>query len=164
MSVLEASENAIQVLSASPTWISLAVPCRLHHVDAVLDLLEPHDAPLDQRRHDELCTAVREMLMNAIEHGGDNNPDRLVHLSCIVTSDRVLVHIQDPGDGFTGRDLSHAAVANPENGNQIEHLEVREQKGIRPGGFGILMARSLVDDLVYNEKGNEVLLVKKRST
>ena len=36
----------------------------------------------------------------------------------------------------------------------------REAKGMRPGGFGILMSRKLVDDLIYNEKGNEVLLVK----
>jgi anti-sigma regulatory factor (Ser/Thr protein kinase) len=31
---------------------------------------------------------------------------------------------------------------------------------MRPGGFGIFMARRMVDDLVYNESGNEVLLVK----
>jgi anti-sigma regulatory factor (Ser/Thr protein kinase) len=36
----------------------------------------------------------------------------------------------------------------------------REQRGIRPGGFGILLARNLVDELLYNEKGNEVLLIK----
>jgi hypothetical protein len=35
-----------------------------------------------------------------------------------------------------------------------------EAQGKRPGGFGILMATKLVDDLIYNEKGNEVLLVK----
>jgi hypothetical protein len=31
---------------------------------------------------------------------------------------------------------------------------------MRPGGFGILMAKKLVDELLYNEQGNEVLLVK----
>jgi len=31
---------------------------------------------------------------------------------------------------------------------------------LRPGGFGVMMARQLVDELVYGEKGNEVLLVK----
>jgi hypothetical protein len=31
---------------------------------------------------------------------------------------------------------------------------------MRPGGFGILMVRALVDDLVYNEAQNEVILVK----
>jgi anti-sigma regulatory factor (Ser/Thr protein kinase) len=36
----------------------------------------------------------------------------------------------------------------------------REAQGIRPGGFGILMAKELVDDLLYNQQGNEVLLIK----
>lgn len=162
MSVLESSENTIQVLSSSPTWVSLAVPCRMENVDAVLSMLEPRGGELlESRKHEELCTAVREMLMNAIEHGGENDPDRTVHIACVVTHDAVLVQIQDPGAGFTGKDLQHAAIGNPENGNQIEHLEYRERHGIRPGGFGILMAQKLVDELIYNEKGNEVLLVKK---
>ena len=39
--------------------------------------------------------------------------------------------------------LEHAAVAHPDN--PIEHIEVREQKGLRPGGFGILMVKAKVD-------------------
>jgi anti-sigma regulatory factor (Ser/Thr protein kinase) len=39
-------------------------------------------------------------------------------------------------------------------------MAVREELGLRPGGFGILMARKLVDELLYDEKGNNVLLVK----
>ena len=39
-------------------------------------------------------------------------------------------------------------------------MMVREVLGLREGGFGILMARGLVDDLQYNETGNEVRLVK----
>ena len=31
---------------------------------------------------------------------------------------------------------------------------------MREGGFGIMLARDLVDDLQYNESGNEVRLVK----
>jgi len=37
---------------------------------------------------------------------------------------------------------------------------VREQKSIRPGGFGLLMVRDSVDELLYNEKRNEVVFVK----
>jgi hypothetical protein len=36
----------------------------------------------------------------------------------------------------------------------------RAERGIRPGGFGILLARKIVDELVFNERGNEVLLIK----
>ena len=34
------------------------------------------------------------------------------------------------------------------------------ETGIRPGGFGILLTKNLVDDLLYNERGNAVLFVK----
>jgi anti-sigma regulatory factor (Ser/Thr protein kinase) len=43
----------------------------------------------------------------------------------------------------------------------MEHLDVRNDLGLRAGGFGILMARGLVDELKYNETGNEVKLVKR---
>jgi hypothetical protein len=42
----------------------------------------------------------------------------------------------------------------------LSHLAVREEKGLRPGGFGLLLAKKQVDDLIYNEMGNEVLLIK----
>lgn len=31
---------------------------------------------------------------------------------------------------------------------------------MRPGGFGVLLAQRLVDQVVYNEQGNEVMLIK----
>jgi anti-sigma regulatory factor (Ser/Thr protein kinase) len=32
---------------------------------------------------------------------------------------------------------------------------------MRPGGLGILLTKGVVDELVYNEKGNEVMLIKR---
>ena len=55
--------------------------------------------------------------------------------------------------------LPHAAISNPED-SPIRHAEVRAEIGKRPGGFGILMTRNLVDELMYNERGNAVLFVK----
>jgi anti-sigma regulatory factor (Ser/Thr protein kinase) len=31
---------------------------------------------------------------------------------------------------------------------------------LRPGGYGVLLTRHFVDELMYSEKGNEVLLIK----
>ena len=39
-------------------------------------------------------------------------------------------------------------------------MMVRELLGLCAGGLGILTARGLVDDMCYNETGNEVRLVK----
>ena len=37
---------------------------------------------------------------------------------------------------------------------------MREEKGIRPGGFGLVMVKAQVDELIYNERRNEVVFVK----
>jgi anti-sigma regulatory factor (Ser/Thr protein kinase) len=50
-------------------------------------------------------------------------------------------------------------VANPPD-DPVQHIGVREEKGLRPGGYGVLMARKLVDEVIYSQNGSEVLLVK----
>jgi anti-sigma regulatory factor (Ser/Thr protein kinase) len=39
-------------------------------------------------------------------------------------------------------------------------MHVREAKGLRPGGFGLMTVRASVDELLYNEQRNEVVFVK----
>ena len=75
------------------------------------------------------------------------------------THKALIVQIQDPGKGFSLDSLPHAAISNPED-SPIRHVEVRVEAGQRPGGFGILMTRNLVDELIYNERGNGVMFVK----
>jgi hypothetical protein len=55
--------------------------------------------------------------------------------------------------GFSLDDLQHAAVANAPDA-PARHLEIRTEKDVRPGRFGILLTRNLVDQLIYNEEGN----------
>jgi anti-sigma regulatory factor (Ser/Thr protein kinase) len=38
--------------------------------------------------------------------------------------------------------------------------EARERGGLRPGGFGLLIARQVVDEMIHSERGNEVILIK----
>jgi len=48
----------------------------------------------------------------------------------------------------------------PGDADAIAHLARRAELGLRPGGFGILVAKQLVDEMFFNERGNEVLLIK----
>jgi anti-sigma regulatory factor (Ser/Thr protein kinase) len=100
--------------------------------------------------------AVREMGLNAIESGHEKQPDRIVTVTYRIDSEKITIVVRDTGPGFNRADLPQAA--KPEE--PLAHMEVREKMGLREGGFGILMARGLVDDLQYNEKGNEVRLIK----
>jgi anti-sigma regulatory factor (Ser/Thr protein kinase) len=44
------------------------------------------------------------------------------------------------------------------------HIARREEGGMRPGGYGLLLAGGTVDELIYSEIGNEVLLIKYMDT
>ena len=43
----------------------------------------------------------------------------------------------------------------------IALIEAREQRGKRPGGFGIHLARRVMDSMHYNERGNVVTMEKR---
>jgi anti-sigma regulatory factor (Ser/Thr protein kinase) len=99
------------------------------------------------------------MLMNAIEHGAHFKATQHVSISYIRAKQMVLCRVKDPGEGFSFEELSHAAVSNPSS-EPIRHEAIREEKGLRPGGFGILLTKNIIDELIYGETGNEVVLIK----
>ena len=51
-------------------------------------------------------------------------------------------------------------VADSPDNDLFSHIAVREAQGLRAGGFGLLLAKHLVGDLIYSEQGNDVLLIK----
>jgi len=151
-------DDGIEVLSATPEWIRTLVRCDLKTADRLLQFLnEISELPSDERR--DVARAFREMLLNAIEYGGCLDPTKYVEIDYVRARHVVTCRIADPGPGFNLNEIPHSAIANPP-GDPIKHMEVREELGMRPGGFGILLAQQLVDELIYGESGNEVFLVK----
>ncbi len=151
-------DDGIEVLSATPEWIRIAARSDLATADRLLQFLhEITDLPESEK--DGVATAFREILLNAMEYGARFDPCQYVEISYVRARHMVLCRVKDPGQGFSLEEIRHAAVANPAD-DPLRHIEQREAQGLRVGGFGVLMARSLVDELIYSEKGNEVLLVK----
>jgi|SRR5579862_3679049 anti-sigma regulatory factor (Ser/Thr protein kinase)/CheY-like chemotaxis protein len=154
----ESWDDGIEVLSANPAWVRLATRCDQKAAERLLQFFhEMIDLPEPER--EDVASAFREMLLNAIEHGGHFDRNRYVEISYVRASHIVLCRLKDPGEGFSLEEIEHAAVANPP-GDPLRHQAVRDAQGLRPGGFGVLLARHLVDELIYGEKGNEVLLIK----
>jgi anti-sigma regulatory factor (Ser/Thr protein kinase)/ActR/RegA family two-component response regulator len=151
-------DDGIDVVSATPEWVRIHARCDLNTADRVLQFLDEISELPDPERS-AVATAFREMLINAIEHGGRLDPSHQVEISYLRARHMVTCRISDPGEGFTLDEIPHAAIANPE-GDPLRHLEYREAQGMRPGGFGVLLTQRLVDELVYNEQGNEVMLIK----
>jgi CheY-like chemotaxis protein len=149
----------IEVVSAKPDWVELLVPCDREAATRIQDFLSQLDSDLPEEVRSAVGQAFRELLMNAIEWGGRLDPRQTVRIAYLRARRMLLYRIADPGKGFSFRDLTHAAVNNPPD-DPMEHAQVREEKGLRPGGFGLLMTRQIVDELLYNEAHNEVVFVK----
>jgi anti-sigma regulatory factor (Ser/Thr protein kinase)/CheY-like chemotaxis protein len=152
-------QNDILVVSATPQWVALDVRCKIDAGDRTTHFVRELESDLPPHVRDDVVAAFRELLFNAVEHGGKCNPKKRVRIWLVRTPKALIVQIQDPGKGFQMDFLPHAAISNPED-SPIRHVEVRVEAGQRPGGFGILMSRNLVDELVYNERGNGVLFIK----
>jgi anti-sigma regulatory factor (Ser/Thr protein kinase)/ActR/RegA family two-component response regulator len=151
-------DDGIEILSATPNWVRLCVRCDTVTANRLIQFFrEASDLPIAET--EEVAAAFREILLNSIEHGGHFDPSQHVEIGYIRTRRMVMCRVKDPGQGFSINELKHAAVSNPPD-DPFHHMSVREERGLRPGGFGILMARKLVDELLYNDKGNEVILVK----
>jgi anti-sigma regulatory factor (Ser/Thr protein kinase) len=159
--VLETSDPPpeIDVVSARPDWVELVVPCSRAAAARIEEVMAHLDAGLTPEVRESVAYAFRELLLNAVEWGGGLDPSRKVRIACLRARKMLLYRIADPGPGFQLEELPHAAVGQPTD-TPIAHVFVREAKGIRPGGFGLLMVRAQVDELIYNEKRNEVVFVK----
>ena len=155
-------DDGIEVVSATPEWIRIRARCDLPTADRVLHFFE-EIADLPEPERSAVGIAMREMLLNAIEHGGNLDPNEYVEVAYVRARHMVTCRITDPGEGFALHDVTHAAIANP-SGDPMQHLKVREAQGLRPGGFGVLLTRHMVDELIYGENGNDVLLVKYLQT
>ncbi|MFP4643128.1 MAG: cyclic nucleotide-binding domain-containing protein [Spirochaetales bacterium] len=122
---------------------------------------------IDSEGRDQLHIALFELLMNAIEHGncaisyeeknrwlnqgGDildlvrekrRDPtvrSRRVHFSYRIDKDRSYYTIQDEGPGFDW----HARLGD-------------ESPSLESHGHGLRMTKAYVDNLAYNDRGNEV--------
>jgi anti-sigma regulatory factor (Ser/Thr protein kinase) len=149
----------IEVVSARPSWVELLVPCDRDAADRIQGFLAHLDADLAAEVRESVGFAFRELLLNAIEWGGQLDPNRKVRIAYLRARRMLLYRIADPGPGFSFKSLSHAAVGHPE-GNPLDHMSPREEKGLRPGGFGIMISQAKVDELIYNEAQNEVVFVK----
>ena len=91
--------------------------------------------------------ALEEAVVNAIKHGNGNDPAKSVRIAYQVDDDHVRIEIEDQGPGFNPDEIPDPTL--PEN------LE-------RPSGRGIMLMRSFMNVVQFNDRGNCVVLEKRR--
>jgi anti-sigma regulatory factor (Ser/Thr protein kinase) len=149
-------KNGIEVISALPNWITLRVACRRMTADRMTRYVSELAAGVPSLERNDLTTAFREVLLNAMEHGAGFDPAKVIEVAAVRTARTIVYYFKDPGPGFNPK--APGLVATDDD--PLSHLTYREAEGKRPGGFGMLLTAKLVDEVHYNERGNEVILVK----
>src|SRR4051794_7883860 len=164
-------QDLIDAIGAARQWRSTIDQGNLHgeihvEINSEVTLLQDlndfllalcQSTPLTDEQVMHLRQAVMEMAQNAIEWGNRHQSDRLVNMTYRVSGDHVEIIIRDQGAGFDRSNIPHAAIAD----DPFSHLDVRDKLGLRSGGFGLLICQGMVDELTYNNVGNEVTLIKR---
>jgi anti-sigma regulatory factor (Ser/Thr protein kinase)/CheY-like chemotaxis protein len=151
-------KDGIEVLSATPDWIHVLVNCRLLNAERLVNFFTELRSDVPEAPRDDFMYAFREVLVNAMEHGGGFDPDQVVEVTAVRTERTMVFYLRDPGPGFDLAALTTAAIARPDD--PLGMAGARAEHGLRPGGFGLLITRRVVDEMIYSERANEVLLIK----
>lgn len=118
-----------------------------HHViDELMQAMEQNDWPGRDMFHVQM--ALEEAIVNAIEHGNHRDLSKHVSIQFKLTDTQAVMRITDEGAGFDHRNL-----ADPTEEDRVD----------KPRGRGVHLIRNLMTEVVYNEQGNEVYMVKLRS-
>ena len=154
------SDDDIKILSDKPNWISLQIRCRLATADRLTQFvrelpsdLDPESARTDRHcvpRTAHECRRARRPSGPGEDRRSELHPHRAHHRLLHPRPRRRFLH------GYAGprRHREH-------RGGTVRAIwQLRQQMGIRPGGFGLLMTKSFADELIYSAKGNEVILIK----
>lgn len=92
--------------------------------------------------------ALQEAFLNAIRHGNKMDPEKEVRIDYSVGLDKVEIFMTDEGDGFDPQ-----AVPDPRYGENLYKIK----------GRGLLLMRSYMDAVEFNERGNRVRMVRYKN-
>ena len=90
--------------------------------------------------------SVEEALVNAIRHGNQLQPEKLVRFECRLSPESLWVRISDEGEGFDPAD-----VPDPTDPEQLE----------APSGRGIMLMRNFMSKVDFSNGGTTVTMEKQ---
>lgn len=125
----------------------LELPTDIHSIGSAVEYVVSRcPACADQARLLNLNFRVglTEALTNAMLYGNGDDPSKRVLVEVSVAEGRLEAKVRDQGAGFDPK-----AVPDPTHPDNI----------MKPCGRGLFLMRKLLDEVSYNDRGNEVTLV-----
>jgi signal transduction histidine kinase len=148
--------DQIEVVSARPGWVCVRANCHLLTAERLLTFANELSSQLSEDPRGQMMQALREILLNALDHGAAFNPEQVVEVTGIQTARSLVFYVRDPGCGFSHESLFPELFANKTTAAAIPMSKASP----RTNGHGLLLAAGTVDELIYSEVGNEVILIK----
>jgi DNA-binding response OmpR family regulator len=125
----------------------------LEQLNDMATMLFAH-TPLTEKDITDIRYVLAEMGKNAIEWGNKNRKELPIRVHYRTDRSKLTIQIKDQGSGFNFQRYLDSSY-NPSG----EYSE-REATGKRSGGLGIMLARVYMDEIEYNDSGNEVSLIR----
>ena len=124
--------------TAEPASLELRIPANADRAYTLRRQLRAwlEEAGVSRDEAFEIVTAVSEAFINAVEHAQDPSSPQ-IDVTAEVVDNQVTLAVHDRGSWR----------ADPR----------------RPGGYGLLLMRTFMDDVKYNSTGNRCTMVKVRS-
>jgi CheY-like chemotaxis protein/anti-sigma regulatory factor (Ser/Thr protein kinase) len=149
----------IEVLCADRSWVELLVPCAREGAERIQRFINQLESDLDVDARESVGLALRELLLNAVESGGQPDSTQRVRVLRRRARGVLVYRITASGPGLRFGDLRHAKVAHADKA-AIARMHGRDREGKHARGFGLMRVKAIADELVYNACGNEVTFVK----
>ena len=92
--------------------------------------------------------SLHEALLNAVRHGNRLASDKQVRVAVDLNGSCCTVEVEDEGRGFCPGDVDDPRLD--------QYLD-------KPGGRGLLLIRTFMDSVHFNERGNRITMVKRYS-
>ena len=148
--------SGLDVQHGKDGWLELTADSELETVERFRSFVERLAASrMPPAVLEDLSFALSELGRNAVEWGNGGRKGRRLALSYCLLEDKVLLKVEDEGEGF-----SPDEVVDPAE-DPIASLSQRRQEGKRAGGFGIHLVRRMMDEVLYSERGNVVIMAKR---
>ena len=121
------------------------IPADLVNLRLVVKAIDELSLELDlsDEVYGNILVATMEATNNAIIHGNNSDPKKLVKIEMLMEQKELMVHIEDQGHGF-----DYSTVPDPTAPENLEKIN----------GRGIFLMERLSDEILYLENGRIVVL------
>ena len=128
--------------------VAFKIPSEIKYIESVLDYLNERMIKLGIVDSEEslVLMALDEAIVNAIKHGNRGDAQKAVNIVAELSSREACFTVSDEGPGF-----ARESVPDPTDPSRL----------LEPNGRGLFLIAHIMDEVCYNQCGNEIRMVKR---